>query len=152
MRLVLLSALYLVYTSIVVFNTYTLKIISWDSHVFSWADNRRKADENEQSTDGLCHLVDDQQAVYNRGAAGDHRSEDSRGAAGDDQQAVDVRNEECGSRQLEYCIRPSNICDLPDEILHMIFEHVASGGGTNIGLNLDDRYMDRFTEGAMLVE
>ena len=30
--------------------------------------------------------------------------------------------------------RPCNICDLPDEILHLLFEQVASGGGTNIGL------------------
>ena len=45
-----------------------------------------------------------------------------------------MRNEECGKRQLAYCTRPPNICDLPDEILHLIFEYVASGGGTNIGL------------------
>ena len=69
--------------------------------------------------------------------AGDYRSEDSRRAADDDQQYVDVRNEECGGRQLAYCSRPCNICDLPDEILHLIFEHVASGGRTNIGLMRD---------------
>ena len=46
-------------------------------------------------------------------------------------------NEECGSRQLAYCTRPSNICDLPDEILHLLFEHVASGGRTNTGLMRD---------------
>ena len=85
-----------------------------------YADNRRKADENEQSTDGLSHVV-----------------EDSRGAGDDDLQSVDVRNEECGGRQLAYCTRPCNICDLPDEILHLIFEHVASGGGTNIALMRD---------------
>ena len=97
----------------------------------------------------LCHGVEDQQDVYsrgvaddhrsedNRGAADDHRSEDNRGAADDDQQSGDVRNEECGSRQFAYCTRPSNICDLPDEVLHLIFEHVASGGGTNIGLMKD---------------
>ena len=28
-----------------------------------WVDNRRKADENEQSADGLCHVVDDHQAA-----------------------------------------------------------------------------------------
>ena len=39
MRLVFLSALYLVYMSIVVFKTYTLKIISWDKHVISWDMN-----------------------------------------------------------------------------------------------------------------
>ena len=87
-------------------------------------DNRRKADENEQSTDGLCHVVDDQQTVY-------------RGAADDDQQSVNVHNEECGGRQLAYCTRPCNICGLPDEILHLLFEQVASGGGTNIGLMRD---------------
>ena len=102
-----------------------------------YADNRCKADENEQCTDGLCHVVDDQQAVYSRGAADDHRSEDSRGAADDDQQYVDVRNEEFGGRQLAYCTMPCNICDLPDEILHLIFEHVESSGGTNIGLMRD---------------
>ena len=36
-----------------------------------------------------------------------------------------------------YCTWPCNICDLLDEILHLIFEHVASGGGTNIGLMRD---------------
>ena len=49
----------------------------------------------------------------------------------------EVCNEECGSRQFAYCTWPSNICDLPDEISHLIFEHVASGGGTNIGLMTD---------------
>ena len=33
------DALYLVYMSIGVFNTYTLKIVSWDNHVFSWDTN-----------------------------------------------------------------------------------------------------------------
>ena len=61
----------------------------------------------------------------------------SRGAADDDQQYADVRNEDCGGRQLAHCTRPCNICDLPDEILHLIFEHVASGGRTNIGLMRD---------------
>ena len=48
-----------------------------------------------------------------------------------------MRNEEFGSRQLAYCSRPSNICDLSDEILYLIVEHVAPGGGTNIGLMRD---------------
>ena len=102
------------------------------------ADDHRSEDSRGVADDHRSEdsrgAADDHRAAYNRGVADDHRSEDSRGAADDDQQSVDVRNEECGNRQLAYCTRPSNICDLPDEILHLIFEHVASGGGTNIGL------------------
>ena len=93
----------------------------------------RGAADDHRSEDSRG-AADDHRAEDNRGAADSQRSEDSRGTADDDQQSVDVRNEECGNRQLAYCTRPSNICDLPDEILHLIFEHVASGGGTNIGL------------------
>ena len=105
------------------------------------ADDHRSEDSRGVADDHRSEdsrgAADDHRAAYNRGVADDHRSEDSRGAADDDQQSVDVRNEECGNRQLAYCTRPSNICDLPDEILHLIFEHVASGGGTNIGLMRD---------------
>ena len=45
--------------------TSSLQIVSVNQYIDDQqcADNRRNADENEQSTDGLSHVVDDQQAV-----------------------------------------------------------------------------------------
>ena len=118
MHLVLLSALYLVYMSIVVFNTYTLKIVSmWRPCIFMGhefethyiilvplyetarmpqSDQQTMEDQGSAGDDQLNSDIrdasdDDKPCAANVGTANEKQSAHSFGESVDDQQCVDNR-------------------------------------------------------------